>query len=119
MVEGVKPNRRVLQVKFPALTFVLRFPAHQVNYDDGTMELGVDPRHLRRPEEACRRGYNSSRSRESGVQTTGPDWERQPIRPAVGARVAVYGVCKARLCQLVACLMVRGKFAVIFAILGR
>lgn len=73
----------------------------------------MDLRHLRRPEEACRCGNKGSGvggSRESAVQTAGPDWERQPVRPAIDVRVAVHGLCKARLCRLVADMMIRGKF---------
>lgn len=43
----------------------------------------------------------------------GPDWERQPVRPAAGVRVAVHGLCKAQLCRLVADMMIRGKLAVV------
>lgn len=71
----------------------------------------MDLRHLRRPEEACRRGSKGGGGgRESAVPTAGPDWERQPVRPAVDVRVAVHGLCKARLCRLVADLMIRGEF---------
>lgn len=84
------------------------------------MELGVDPRHLRRPEEAYRhadKGIGVDGSRESAVPTAGPDWERQPVRPAVGVRVAVYGLCKAQLCRLVANMMGRGEFVVVLGFL--
>lgn len=78
----------------------------------------MDPRHLRRPEEACRRvgkGSGIDTGRESVAPTAGPDWERQPVRPAVGVKVAVHGLCKVRLYRVVADMMVRGEFVVIFA----
>lgn len=82
----------------------------------------MDPRQLRRPEEACRRGARSNGmdpGRESDVPTAGPDWERQPVRPAVGVRVAVHGLCKSRLCRLVADMMrVIGEFAVVLGCPG-
>ena len=76
----------------------------------------MDPRHLRRPEEARRRADERSGVggvRESVVPTSGPDWERHPVRPVVGVGVAVYGLCKARLCRLVADMMGRGEFVVV------
>eukprot|EP00903_Cladosiphon_okamuranus_P006300 g6178.t1 len=85
-------------------------PLIEVTYDDGAIELGVDPRHLRRPEEASPRadkGGGVVGPGELADPTSGPDWERQPVRPAVGVRVAVYGLCKARLCREVADMMGR------------
>eukprot|EP00752_Nemacystus_decipiens_P008770 g7826.t1 len=85
-------------------------PLIEVTYEDGAMELGVNLRHLRRPEEACRqldKNCGVGGGMESCLPTAGPDWEQQPVRPAVGVKVAVHGLCKARLCRLVAALMVR------------
>jgi len=74
----------------------------------------VDPRRLRQPEEAFRRGAGDNRANGDGTpseQAAGPNWERRPVRPVVDARVAVYGVCQARLCRLVADMMVEGEFS--------
>ncbi|CBJ33221.1 calmodulin-like myosin-light chain [Ectocarpus siliculosus] len=79
-------------------------PLIEVTYDDGTIELGVDSRRLRRPEEAYRheaKGNGINGGTDSATPSVGPDWERRPVRPVVDARVAVYGFCKARLCELV------------------
>lgn len=75
----------------------------KVTYDDGSMELGVKPQQLRSPEEV-------HRGVKGGAQmATGPFWEQQAVRPAIGVRVAVHGHCAAQLSTLVVG-MIAGKF---------
>lgn len=95
----------------------------QVTYDDGSLELGVDPRRLRRPEEAVTRAAKTRNINDGSnyaAQATGPDWERGPVRPAIDVRVAVHGFCEIQLCQLVLEMLVGGKLcgeALLFAII--
>ncbi|CAM9542999.1 unnamed protein product, partial [Ectocarpus sp. 12 AP-2014] len=91
-------------------------PLIEVTYDDGTMELGVDSRRLRRPEEALRhkaKGNRINGGTDSATPSAGPDWERRPVRPVVDARVAVYGFCEARLCELVIGMIMGGESRVV------
>ena len=67
----------------------------QVTYDDGEIELGVEPCRLRKPEEADRAAMGGTRA------ATGPDWEHLAVRPAMGVRVAVHGYSEAQVSKLV------------------
>lgn len=64
-----------------------------MTFDDGEIELDVELHRLRSPEEAVRRGNESTPS-------AGPDWERTAVRPARGAEVAVYGYCESQVSRL-------------------
>ncbi|CAM9744831.1 unnamed protein product [Scytosiphon promiscuus] len=87
-------------------------PLIEVTYDDGGIELGVDPRRLRAPEEDFHRTATKSNIRDGrncAAEEVGRGWERRHVRPAIGVRVAVHGFCETQPCQLVLDLLVEGK----------
>lgn len=71
------------------------FFCKQVTYDDGEIQLGVEPSRLRKPEEAHRAAMGGA------LVETGPDWEDLAVRPAMGVRVAVHGCSEAQVSKLV------------------
>lgn len=109
------PHALRLTTTSPEICFApcsLPYVLCQVTHDDGGIELGVDPRRLRRPEDVFRRaagnnGINDGRN--YAAQSGGPDWERRPIRPVIDVPVAVHGLCEMQLYQLVVDMLVQGK----------
>lgn len=41
------------------------------------------------------------RARNGSQSMPGPEWERRPVRPIVGVRVAVHGYCEVEVSRLV------------------